>query len=128
MEGIEVCPKCSARLIEEEAELHTCDLDYQIRGGKLFVRNERGFWERVPLPFALPDETLHRDNRRGLDRAILWALVTWLRNKASSAIPLNNPPVVCVTFSFLDPYPCPHHDSFILASAFWMPCYHKLIG
>ena len=76
----------------------------------------------------LPDETLQKKRRRGLDSTILWVLVTWLRTTASSAIPLTHPPVVCVTFSFLDPYPCPHHDSFILASAFWTPCYHKLIG
>jgi len=53
LEGISICPKCRARLIEEEIPTHVCEADYKITTGRLYVRNVRGLWERIPLPFEL---------------------------------------------------------------------------
>jgi len=49
---VEVCPKCKARLIDEEADNHECDIPLKVSGRFLLLRDSRGFWRRYPLSEA----------------------------------------------------------------------------
>ncbi len=50
MRGISVCPKCGARMIEEETKGHECDIPFRFEEAAFVVRDGSGFWKRHPVP------------------------------------------------------------------------------